>query len=111
MEGENSSLAVGSDFHLAPKATFGYIVAVSTASITMYSTSWCGYCKRLKRQLDDIGIAYSEINIEEVEGAAAIVEAANGGNQTVPTLVFSDGSTLTNPSAVQVRDKLSTLSA
>ncbi len=98
-------------FQRAPSPTVRYIVTVSTASITMYSTTWCGYCKRLKRQLDDIGIPYAEINIEEVEGAAAIVEAANGGNQTVPTLVFADGSTLTNPSAVQVRDKLSTLSA
>lgn len=84
---------------------------MAKSDFTLYSTSWCGYCKRLKRQLDDMGVAYSEVNIEEVEGAAAIVEAANGGNQTVPTLVFSDGSTLTNPSAIQVRDKLSTLSS
>ena len=78
-------------------------------SFVMYSTSWCGYCKRLKSQLSDLGVSFEEINIEEVEGTAAIVEKVNGGNRTVPTLVFSDGSTITNPSAKQVVDKLASL--
>jgi mycoredoxin len=72
----------------------------------MYSTSWCGYCKRLKSQLAELGISFEEINIEEVAGTAEIVEKVNGGNQTVPTLVFSDGSVMTNPSAKQVQEKL-----
>lgn len=75
-------------------------------SFVMYSTSWCGYCKRLKSQLADLGISFEEINIEEVAGTAEIVEKVNGGNQTVPTLVFSDGSAMTNPSAKQVQEKL-----
>ncbi len=78
-------------------------------SFVMYSTSWCGYCKRLKSQLADLGITYEEINIEEVPGTAEIVEAVNSGNRTVPTLVFSDGSAMTNPSAKQVADKIATL--
>ena len=78
-------------------------------SFVMYSTTWCGYCKRLKSQLADLGVSFEEINIEEVPGTADIVEKANGGNQTVPTLVFSDGSSLTNPSAKQVVDKLAQL--
>ena len=78
-------------------------------SFIMYSTSWCGYCKRLKSQLSDLGVSFEEINIEEVEGTAAIVEKVNGGNRTVPTLVFSDGSAMTNPSARQVVDKLASL--
>jgi mycoredoxin len=75
-------------------------------SFVMYSTSWCGYCKQLKAQLADLGISFEEINIEEVPGTAQIVEKVNGGNQTVPTLVFSDGSAMTNPSAKQVKEKL-----
>jgi len=75
----------------------------------MYSTSWCGYCKRLKSQLAELGISFEEINIEEVAGTAEIVERVNGGNQTVPTLVFSDGSAMTNPSAKQVQEKLASL--
>lgn len=81
-----------------------------SALVTMYSTSWCGYCTRLKRQLDDAGVFYREINIEESPGAAAIVEKVNNGNQTVPTLVFSDGLSMTNPSANSVIEKLQELS-
>ncbi len=80
-------------------------------SFKMYSTEWCGYCKRLKSQLNAIGITFEEINIEEVPGTAEIVEKVNGGNRTVPTLVFSDGTAMTNPSAKQVQEKLASLSA
>jgi len=79
-------------------------------SFILYSTTWCGYCKRLKRQLGDLGITFEEINIEEVADAAQIVERINNGNRTVPTLVFSDGSSMTNPSVSQVSEKLSSLS-
>ncbi len=78
-------------------------------SFVMYSTSWCGYCKRLKSQLADLGVIYQEVNIEEVPGTAEIVEKVNGGDRTVPTLVFSDGSAMTNPSAKEVVEKLATL--
>ncbi len=75
----------------------------------MYSTTWCGYCKRLKSQLAEFGVAFDEVNIEEVEGTAEIVERVNGGNRTVPTLVFSDGTAMTNPSAKEVVEKLASL--
>ena len=78
-------------------------------SFVMYSTTWCGYCKRLKSQLADLGVTFDEINIEEVPGTAEIVEKVNGGNRTVPTLVFSDGSAMTNPSAKEVVAKLAAL--
>jgi len=78
-------------------------------SFVMYSTSWCGYCKRLKSQLAEVGIIFEEINIEEVPGTAEMVEKVNGGNRTVPTLVFSDGEAMTNPSAKQVVEKLAEL--
>ncbi|GEA86134.1 mycoredoxin [Cellulomonas cellasea] len=75
-------------------------------SITMYSTTWCGYCRRLKTQLDSAGIGYTEVNIEEQPDAAAFVEQVNGGNQTVPTVVFPDGSAATNPSLADVKARL-----
>ncbi|BBH17370.1 NrdH-redoxin [Nocardioides baekrokdamisoli] len=78
-------------------------------AVTMYSTTWCGYCHRLKSQLDREGIAYQVIDIEKTPGAAEIVEAVNNGNQTVPTLVYADGSAHTNPSVAQVRAKLAAL--
>lgn len=73
---------------------------------TLYSTPWCGYCHRLKGQLDRAGISYVEVDIEAVPEAAGIVEKANNGNQTVPTLVFADGTALTNPSLAQVQAQL-----
>ena len=75
----------------------------------MYTTTWCGYCKRLKSQLGEAGIAFSEINIEEDPASAQLVEQVNGGNQTVPTLVYSDGSAATNPSIRMVLAKLESL--
>ena len=80
-----------------------------SAQFVMYSTPWCGYCHRLKSQLDREGIEFSIVDIEQEPEAAFTVEQANGGNQTVPTLLFSDGSTLTNPSVAQVKDKLASL--
>ena len=68
----------------------------------MFSTSWCGYCTRLKGQLDRAGIGYTEVNIENVPGTAELVASVNGGNQTVPTVIFPDGSTATNPSLAEV---------
>ncbi len=75
-------------------------------TITMYSTTWCGYCRRLKTQLDSAGIGYTEVNIEEDPQAAAFVEQVNDGNQTVPTVLFPDGSAATNPSLAEVSKRL-----
>ena len=80
------------------------------SSFTMYSTPWCGYCHRLKGQLDREGISFDVVDIEQHPEAAAIVESANNGNQTVPTLVYADGSAQTNPSVAQVKAKLASLS-
>ncbi len=74
--------------------------------LTMFTTTWCGYCRRLKSQLDAAGIGYSEIDVEQVPDAAAFVESVNDGNRTVPTVVFPDGSAATNPSLAHVRERL-----
>lgn len=75
-------------------------------TITMFSTEWCGYCKRLKLMLDKTGIGYTEIDIENTPGTPELVMEANGGNQTVPTVVFPDGTTATNPSLNDVKARL-----
>jgi mycoredoxin len=76
-------------------------------TVTMYSTTWCGYCRRLKSQMDREGIGYTEVNIEHAPDAAEFVMRVNGGNQTVPTVLFPDGSAATNPSLAEVRARLS----
>jgi mycoredoxin len=79
--------------------------------LTMYSTSWCGYCHRLKSQLDREGIAYNVVDIEQDEASAEFVRSVNGGNQTVPTIRIvpaagGDEIVMTNPSIVQVKAAL-----
>ncbi|HEX8487956.1 MAG TPA: mycoredoxin [Propionibacteriaceae bacterium] len=79
------------------------------SELTMYTTSWCGYCARLKGQLKRAGIDYDEVDIEREPGAAEVVSQVNHGNETVPTLIFADGSALTNPSVREVSAKLAAL--
>jgi len=74
--------------------------------LTMYSTPWCGYCQRLKAQLGREGIEFAEIDIEQDPASADFVMSVNGGNQTVPTVVFPNGQALTNPSLAQVKEML-----
>jgi len=74
--------------------------------MTMYTTTWCGFCARLKSQLQRAGIDYREVDIESDDAAATLVMAVNGGNRTVPTVVFPDGTALTNPSLDQVKAQL-----
>jgi mycoredoxin len=57
-------------------------------------------------QLQGEGISFDEIDIERDESAAELVMSVNHGNQTVPTLVFSDGTALTNPSVAEVKAQL-----
>ena len=75
--------------------------------VTMYCTQWCAFCRRLKSQLARDGIGVVEVDIEQDPEAARYVMSINGGNMTVPTVVFPDGSVMTNPSAAEVKDRLS----
>lgn len=79
------------------------------SEFTLYTTTWCGYCARLKGQLKRAGVGFTEVDIEQHPDAADIVAQVNAGNQTVPTLVFADGTALTNPSVAQVTRKLESL--
>jgi len=77
--------------------------------VTMYCTPWCGFCRRLKSQLAREGIEVAEVDIEQDPSAADYVMSVNGGMQMVPTVLFADGTALTNPSAAQVRERLAAL--
>ena len=84
----------------------GYVERLMSAELTMYTTTWCGYCFRLKTALKALGISWTEVDIENDPAAAEFVMSVNGGNQTVPTVKFPDGTTLTNPSAKDIKAKL-----
>ena len=74
--------------------------------ITVYATSWCGDCYRAKTFLDRHGVPYQWIDLEEAPGAVDKVLEINGGYRSVPTLVFPDGSTMTEPSNRELAEKL-----
>jgi mycoredoxin len=72
----------------------------------MFTTQWCGYCVRLKKLMQREGIQFAEVDIENDAQAADLVMQANGGNRTVPTLLFTNGTALTNPSIDEVKAQL-----
>ncbi|WP_174343989.1 mycoredoxin [Gordonia soli] len=75
-------------------------------ALTMYTTTWCGYCARLKTGLKSLGLTWNEIDIEQNPEAAEFVGSVNGGNHVVPTVLYADGTTATNPSIADVKVKL-----
>lgn len=75
-------------------------------SVIAYVTGWCPYCHRLRQGLDQEGVDYQAVDVEEDAAAAAFVEQVNGGNRVVPTVLFPDGGTLTNPLAEAVAARL-----
>lgn len=75
----------------------------------MYGAEWCGDCIRSKRLLNELGVEFNYINIEEVAGAADKVVEINGGAQSIPVITFADGTHLTEPSDPALRQKLTEL--
>lgn len=79
--------------------------------ITVLATEWCSFCSRLRADLDKADTPYHVIDIEHDEQAGRWVESVNGGNRIVPTVLFSDGTHITNPSAPEVSRKYEQLEA
>jgi mycoredoxin len=75
--------------------------------IKMYMTTWCGDCRFAKRWFDAHSIPYEAINIETDEKAAELVMRVNGGKQSVPTIIFPDGSVLVEPGPRELAAKFS----
>jgi mycoredoxin len=74
--------------------------------IVVYSANWCGDCRRAKRMLDQYGASYRLIDVDEDEAAARKVVRINRGLRVVPTILFPDGSILTEPSDDELAAKL-----
>ena len=78
----------------------------TSGQIVMFTTAWCGDCRRAKRVFDAIGLPYAEIDIDREPSAAETVMRLNHGNRSVPTIVFPDGSRLVEPSNATLEAKL-----
>jgi glutaredoxin-like protein len=79
------------------------------ADITMYGADWCGDCRRSKRLFEELDIQVNHIDVEVDKSAAAKVVEINGGAQSIPVIVFSDGTHLTEPSDNDLKAKLTAL--
>ena len=79
------------------------------SAITMYSADWCGDCRRSKRLLDELGVAYDVIDVEKDPTQIDKVIEINGGAKSIPVIVFKDGTHMTEPSDPDLRKKLEDL--
>jgi mycoredoxin len=79
----------------------GTVRGMSTP-VTMYTTTWCGYCRRLKRQMEDEGIRFREVDVDERHDYDERIVAATGGFRTVPT-VEVEGRLLVNPTLREIK--------
>jgi len=75
----------------------------------MYGAEWCGDCRRSKRFLDSNNVEYTYIDTAADQSAADKVVEINGGAQSIPVIVFSDGTHLTEPSDIDLQAKLTAL--
>ena len=82
---------------------------MAKADITMYGADWCGDCRRSKRLFEELDIQVNHIDVEVDKSAAAKVIEINGGAQSIPVIVFSDGTHLTEPSDNDLKAKLEAL--
>lgn len=78
--------------------------------IKVYGTTWCADCRRVKNWLQEHNIAFTDITIENDQRAVEEVLRLNNGLQTVPTVVFPDGSVLVEPGNKTLENKLQELS-
>jgi mycoredoxin len=83
---------------------------MATADITMYGADWCGDCRRSKRLFESLDVQVNHIDVEADESAAVKVIEINGGAKSIPVIVFSDGTHLTEPSDLELTAKLKALS-
>lgn len=82
---------------------------MDNGKIIMYSTTWCGDCLRSKQWFNQHKIPFTEINIEEDQKAMEFVQKINNGMNSVPTILFPDGSILTEPSNDVLEKKIKEL--
>ena len=74
--------------------------------IVMYSTAWCGDCKRAKKFFDKQKVAYINVDIEKDEKGLAFMIQINDGARVVPTILFPDGDKLIEPSTAELKAKI-----
>jgi mycoredoxin len=78
-------------------------------TIVIYGTWWCGDCSRARRYFERIQVNYIWIDIDKDKKGEEFVLATNHGMRSVPTILFKDGSTLTEPTEAELQAKMSSV--
>jgi mycoredoxin len=73
-------------------------------SVKFYGAMWCGDTRRARSWFDNNSVAYEWIDVEKNKEAEAFVKSVNNGFRSIPTIVFADGSKLTEPSVRKLED-------
>ena len=79
------------------------------SQIVLYGVSWCPDCRRARKVLAEKQASYLDIDIDQDAQAAAFVTKHNHGFRSVPTIIFPDGSSLTEPDNQSLSAKLQTV--
>jgi thioredoxin reductase (NADPH) len=74
--------------------------------LKVIGASWCPDCKRAKTFLGQHRIEFDWVDMESDPTAQAEVERINDGKRIIPTIIFPDGSILTEPSNDELAEKL-----
>lgn len=83
----------------------------TTEHVTIFFADWCPFCAKLIKKLDRTETPYELVDVEgeNTDDINAWIESVNDGNRIVPTVLYSDGTHATNPSASEVRAKYAEL--
>ena len=79
---------------------------MTNAAIKVYGADWCGDCRRAKSFMEEHGIQFEWIDVQDDPEAREVVERLNDGKRIIPTIIFQDGSILVEPSNSQLARKL-----
>ena len=79
---------------------------MTEADIKVYGADWCGDCRRAKAFMEEHGVPFEWIDVQDDQEARKVVESLNNGKRIIPTIIFQDGSILVEPSNTQLARKL-----
>jgi mycoredoxin len=80
-------------------------IETGTAPLRVYGAEWCGDCRRTKRQLNELAVAYDYVDLE-ADPTAAVEAQSISGRTNIPVVVYPDGTHQVEPSNADVEAKL-----
>jgi mycoredoxin len=85
------------------------LYTLSPQETIFYGVSWCGDCRRARQIFTDKNVKFVDVDIDRDAKAVDFVKQVNRGYRSVPTIIFPDGSHLTEPDSLTLARKLESL--